>query len=160
MGRVKITIAIVILVMIIGAYTVHDSSNSTDIKNRLEEMKKQTITVKGLRQDEVEEILVEFASMIYAPTSEKDMMEASESIKDILTEEEYNNILNGLYYEESNNRIQELKVYYCNKENSADGRAREYVDIKVGNNKENKMYLLEFTINSDGKIFQHKVWRY
>ena len=35
-----------------------------------------------------------------------------------------------------------------------------YIDIKVGNNEHNKMYLIEFTINSEGKIFQHKVWRY
>lgn len=157
---ISIIVVLAIVLCVWLTNTTGVSKGKGNNKQTLEELKRQSTVEVGVRQDEAEAMLTDVVRMLYAPTSEEDVDSALENLKNYCTENEYNTLKEEAVYNKSNIEIMETNVYYCSKQNSSDGRAREYVDVKVGNDDENTLYLLEFIINSDGKIMEHKVWVY
>lgn len=126
----------------------------------LEELKERARAIGEYRQDEVEQLMENFIAVAYEGASEDDSKKAAEELKDIMTAEEIETLKSEIGYNANGYKVQQVEVYYVSAENSSDGRPKEFLDLKVGNDSVNYMYLIEFTINSDGKIFTHTIWRH
>lgn len=112
------------------------------------------------RQDEVELMIENFIAQLYNATSSSDAENAANELKEIMTSDEIDNIKDEIGYNYNGYRVQEIMIHYISEENSSDGRAREMIDLKVGNDSVNCMYMIECKINGEGKIFSHTIWRY
>lgn len=112
------------------------------------------------RQDEVEDKLDNFIEEVYNATSEMSAERATKELSDIMTDQEIKSLKDDLGYNRYGYSVQEVNIYYISKENSYDGRKREFIDLKVGNEDVNYMYMIEFKINDDEKIFSHTIWRH
>ena len=152
--RVSCAIAVVSLYVAISI-TAHAKNNTE------KEIEDRIVTVNGYRQDEVEEKLARFVRLVYTPKSKEDKQKAIDEMRDISSTLAINNLRENIaeYSKTTNEVIQEMNVYYVSKENSRDGLAREYVDLKVGNDEVNRMYLIEMVI-SDDVIHKITPWRY
>lgn len=127
----------------------------------LDELKNDTIVINGYRQDEVESIIINGISGIYTASSLSDIDNALNRLSKIATDAEIGKLRDSVMYNNDVvNNIIGIQIYYCSKENSSDGMAREFVDLKVGKSDYNYMYMIEFIINNDGVIYKHKIYSY
>lgn len=126
-----------------------------------DELKNGTIVINGHRQDEVESIIINGISGIYTASSLSDIDNALSKLSEIATETEIEKLRDSIIYNDNVvNDIIGIQIYYCSGENSSDGMAREFVDLKVGKSDYNYMYIIEFIINNDGVIYKHKIYSY
>lgn len=153
----------VIIALCIGlvATTNVGCKESSINRDDLEELKENTVVLGEYRQDEVEAILIEVISGIYTANSEEEVASEIEKIREIATDNVCESLKSNISVDKNNtNEILDIKCYYCSKDNSGDGRAKEYIDVKVGSNSLNKMYMVELSINDNGEIIKCDVWKY
>ena len=140
-------------IALITALTINTEAGKGSILDRAK-------VIGEYRQDEVEQLMENFVSSAYGASSESGAKRAAGEMQEIMTTDEVSNLSSEIGYNSNGYDIQEVKVYYVSKANSYDGRTKEYMDLKVGNKDVNYMYLIEFTVNDESKIFTHTIWRH
>lgn len=111
-------------------------------------------------QEDVESMMGRFVAAAYNATSGIETEKAADELKNIMTEDEIATLKEELGYNCNKYEVLESKTYFVSAENSYDGRKHEYLDFKVGNDEINYMYLIEFTVNGEEKVFNHTIWRH
>ena len=102
--------------------------NSKVSYKEMEEMKESVTLANGLTINELEDKIMKLVYFVYTPQSEEDIQKGIDSIKDILTESEYNTLCSeSRYNEETSANMSDLEVKYSSVKNNSDGLDRIYV---------------------------------
>lgn len=150
-----------ILNKVITVITITALASNITLENpvTLEELIDRTTVLGDLRQDEVESLMTQFISAVFTAESTEEAKRSVEILSEYITENEKELLKSNVGYSGNNYKILETNINYVSGENSWDGAAREFVEVKFGNNDKNMIYLLEFGMN-DTQIFKHNIWRY
>lgn len=111
----------------------------------------------GESQEVTEQNLKDFASGVLAPSSEEDMQEALDILLPYMTESEYTTLKSELTFIDEECRVVNCTIHYGSEGNVETG-TKQLIDAKVDYGEYNKLYLIELSINSEGKINGHKIW--
>lgn len=134
--------------------------NKNDVTKEDYNKLKESITITdGLTIVDLEDKIMNFVYNVYNPSNVEDIQEGIDSIKDILTENEYNDLISeARYNEDVQSSVDNVTVHYLPSSNSSDGMNRVYTEFSISSdNKEQKM-AIEFVLNEDSKIFKHYLW--
>lgn len=101
-----------------------------------------------------------FVEKVYAPESEDDMVEGLDTLVKYMTEDEYNSLRNELNYVEQDESLRSFLVHYGKSEDVSINGTKQILDFRIDYGDYNKLYLVEFFVNEQGKIYNHKVWVY
>lgn len=101
-----------------------------------------------------------FVEKVYAPGSEDDMVEGLDTLIKYMTEDEYNSLRNELNYVEQDESLRSFLVHYGKSEDVSINGTKQILDFRIDYGDYNKLYLVEFFVNEQGKIYNHKVWVY
>ena len=101
-----------------------------------------------------------FVEKVYAPESEDDMVEGLDALVKYMTEDEYNSLRNELNYVEQDESLRSFLVHYGKSEDVNINGTKQILDFRIDYGDYNKLYLVEFFVNEQGKIYNHKVWVY
>lgn len=150
-----------ILNKVITVITITALASNITLENpvTLEELIDRTTVLGDLRQDEVESLLTQFISDVFTAESTEEAKRSVEILSEYITENEKELLKSNVGYSGNNYKILETNIVYVSGENSWDGAAREFAEVKFGNNDKNMIYVLEFGLN-DKQIFKHNIWRY
>lgn len=101
-----------------------------------------------------------FVEKVYTPESEDDMIEGLDTLMKYMTEDEYNSLRNELNYVEQDESLRSFLVHYGKSEDVNINGTKQILDFRIDYGDYNKLYLVEFFVNEQGKIYNHKVWVY
>lgn len=124
------------------------------------------VGTEQVTQDSFADKLKEFAKKVYEPTSETDMREGIESIKDYCTEQVYTDMVNSIVYAENSDwKISNIDVNKITNSNTNLNITKEIVNIERTVKTSDKTYgvehiLIEFGINPNNRIYSYKIWHY
>ena len=123
------------------------------------ELEQETQLGLGLNYTELEDMLIEFAYKVYMPRSEEDIQNGIELLKDIATDKEIASLksIAGTYNKDSTQKVTKVDVIYTNGKNNTDHMEHIYIEIGIENNGL-KTQMIEFVVNPNNKIFQHKIY--
>lgn len=157
-GIILLLIAISLLAIACGK---DETADKDEITNEMLQKSIDDITIEeGITQAEMEKKLKEFTTSVLVPKSAEDMVKAVDGIKDYITENEHRSLLAQMNFnEEQTGTLRDIEIYYGNPKYTDTGQPKQIITVAVEHTDIGIMnYIIEFSINGEVKIYQHKIW--
>lgn len=159
----KYLISLIIITIMIFTLSC-GKEEKTDEENITEEMLQESIDdIKignDITQVEMERALRKFTTSILLPKTAEEMVEAVDGLKDYLTDNEHRSLLTQINFNDRQiGTLKDIKVHYGNPNYTETGQPKQVVTATVDDSNRGLIeYIIEFSLNGEFEIYQHKVW--